>query len=313
MRNIKRRGFTAALGAVSLFALAVASSDAHAQQGMFGSTATALSSTLSTVGNATPTVNAPPQNVSLTAADVTGVVQRVVAEALARDAQATVAVTDRVGNVLAVYQMNGAEDAVIDSGIQNIAGSGIATGFEGIGLNPALPLPAELAAIAKSVTGSYLSSNGNAFSTRTANAIVQENFLPGSENLEGGPLFGVQISSLPCSDLTVRRDSNNGGVISPTVGPKRSPLGLAADPGGLPLYKNGTAVGAVGVLADGIYGADQNVRDRDRNIDELLALAGTRTLQAPTRHHSRTNYCRRPCVTVFGCTSWRSCDNPSIR
>jgi len=34
--------------------------------------------------------------------------------------------------------------------------------------------------------------------------------------------------------------------LATTVGPQRSPLGLAADPGGLPLYKNGTVVGGVG-------------------------------------------------------------------
>ena len=84
---------------------------------------------------------------------------------------------------------------------------------------------------------------------------MQENFNPGSEGLEGGPLFGVQFSQLPCSDLSVRFDSDNGGTIDPRIGPKRSPLGLSADPGGLPLYKNGTLVGGIGVIADGVYGA----------------------------------------------------------
>ena len=31
----------------------------------------------------------------------------------------------------------------------------------------------------------------------------------------------------------------------PSPGPHRAPIGFAADPGGLPLYKNGTLVGAV--------------------------------------------------------------------
>ena len=37
------------------------------------------------------------------------------------------------------------------------------------------------AAIAKAVTGAYLSSEGNAFSTRTASQIVQEHFNPREE------------------------------------------------------------------------------------------------------------------------------------
>ena len=64
--------------------------------------------------------------------------------------------------------------------------------------------PAAGGAIAKAITGAYLSSGGNAFSTRTASMIVQQNFppAPATVGLESGPLFGVQFSQLPCSDLT---------------------------------------------------------------------------------------------------------------
>ncbi len=47
------------------------------------------------------------------------------------------------------------------------------------------------------------------------------------------------------------------------IGPKRSPLGLAADPGGFPLYKNGVVVGGIGVMADGVYGFDPEIQDVD--------------------------------------------------
>jgi uncharacterized protein GlcG (DUF336 family) len=86
----------------------------------------------------------------------------------------------------------------------------------------------------------------------------------------------VQFSQLPCSDLS-RRFA--GGA--PDAGPKRSPLGLAGDPGGLPLYKGGTPVGGVGVIADGLYSIDRNIGDVDTDLDELLALAGTFGLAAP--------------------------------
>ena len=68
------------------------------------------------------------------------------------------------------------------------------------------------APIAKAITGAYLSSGGNAFTTRTASQIIQENYNPLSSGLEGGPLFGVQFSQLPCSDLSVRFATNNTAI-----------------------------------------------------------------------------------------------------
>jgi uncharacterized protein GlcG (DUF336 family) len=92
-------------------------------------------------------------------------------------------------------------------------------------------------------------------------------------------LFGVQFSQLPCSDLSARFGAAGLGGM---VGPKRSPLGLAADPGGFPLYKNGVVVGGVGVMADGQYGFDANVQNIVSDGDERIALAGTVGYQAPT-------------------------------
>jgi uncharacterized protein GlcG (DUF336 family) len=88
-------------------------------------------------------------------------------------------------------------------------------------------------------------------------------------------LFGVQFSQLPCSDLLARFA---GGA---DVGPHRSPLGLAADPGGMPLYKAGTPVGGVGVTSDGRYSLDADIADTDIDDDELIALAASYGLAAP--------------------------------
>jgi len=131
-----------------------------------------------------------------------------------------------------------------------------------------------LAAITKAITGAYLSSSGNAFSTRTASQIVQENFNPKEANQPSGPLFGVQFSQLACSDL-MRRTTDG------LVGPKISPLGLSADAGGLPLYKDGRVVGGIGVMADGIYGLDPEITDIDQDVDELIAVASSSGFQAP--------------------------------
>ena len=200
-------------------------------------------------------------NSYLTAADVGKVIAQAAQEASAQNLPATIAVVDRVGNVLAVYRMNGAR-ALVRIGTDR----GVVGGLEG------LIIPSELAAVSKAITGAYLSSEGNAFSTRTASQIVQEHLNPGERNAPGGPLFGVQFSQLPCSDFS-RQFADSVGGIGP--GPHRSPLGLSADPGGFPLYKNGVPVGGIGVAADPDYSLDPNVTDRDRDMDEYIAWAGT--------------------------------------
>ncbi|MEO7251667.1 MAG: heme-binding protein, partial [Arenimonas sp.] len=176
---------------------------------------------------------------SLAVADVERIVSQAVGEAQARGARATIAVVDRVGNVLVVFRMAGAGTT-----FRIASGRSVSGGLEGVN-----GLADSLAAISKAITGAYLSSNGNAFSTRSASQIVQENFNPREFSQPSGPLFGVQFSQLSCSDL-MRRDSDA------MLGPKRSPLGLSADAGGLPLYKAGTLVGGIGVIADGLYSLD---------------------------------------------------------
>jgi uncharacterized protein GlcG (DUF336 family) len=201
--------------------------------------------------------------------DIRRIVAQAAGEALARNLPVVIAVTDRVGNVLALFRMAGARASARTR--QGPGGNVDAQGVD---------VPAEAAAIAKAITGAYLSSSGNAFSTRTASMIVQEHFPPSAvaRGLEAGPLFGVQFSQLPCSDLAARFAPEGPAA---TIGPKRSPLGLAADPGGFPLYKAGVVVGGIGVMGDGDYGFDAEVRDIDEDDEELIALAGTSGFAAP--------------------------------
>ncbi len=207
----------------------------------------------------------------LTAAEVKQVIGQVAAEAEARNLPGTIAVVDRVGNVLAVYAMDGADRLVTVTSTAD-GSAPVRGGLESVNI-----IPAELAAIAKAVTGAYLSTEGNAFTTRTASQIVQENFNPGEFNQPSGPLFGVQFSQLPCGDF-IRR--HTPGLL-PGPGPHRSPLGLAADPGGFPLYKSGTPVGGIGFIGDGIYGLDKTIASFDDDLDEIVALAGTVGFSAP--------------------------------
>ena len=218
----------------------------------------------------TSALYAVPAAESLSITDVQTVIARAAAEANARHLPGVIAVVDRVGNVLAVFRMTGAAANATTSAAPN-----------GVNMDAQnLTVPAEAGAIVKAITGAYLSSGGNAFSTRTASQIVQTHFppAPSTVGLESGPLFGVQFSQLPCSDLAARYGA--GGAMA-SIGPKRSPLGLSADPGGFPLYKNGVVVGGIGVMADGIYGFDPSILDVDNDPEEAIALAGTVGFEAP--------------------------------
>ncbi len=215
---------------------------------------------------------AAPAAEALTQSDVQNILAQGIAEAQARGLPATFAVVDRVGNVLAVFAMNGA-----NPGLSVPRGpNGSAHDLQGVNVPGAVA-----GAIAKAITGAYLSSAGNAFSTRTASMIVQQHFPPSlaTQGLESGPLFGVQFSQLPCSDAMARFNNNAGA--GGFIGPKRSPLGLSADPGGFPLYKNGVVVGGVGVMADGVYGFDPEVQDVDKDGEEIVALAASSAFAAP--------------------------------
>lgn len=201
----------------------------------------------------------------LTSADVQRILAQGSVEAQARGARATLAVVDRVGNVLGSFRMNGA-----DPSFRISSGRAVRGGLE----DARFASGDALAAIAKAVTGAFLSSEGNAFSTRTASQIIQENFNPREFSQPSGPLYGVQFSQLPCSDIM--RSGSEG-----MTGPRPSPLGLSADPGGLPLYKEGRLVGGVGVISDGLYALDPDITDIDEDPDELIAVGAARGFMAP--------------------------------
>jgi len=198
------------------------------------------------------------QGASLTADEVAQIVAHAAFEAQQRGLAAHIAVTDQEGNVLARFQMAGAPASTVirpkpdDPGV---AGQGLV----------GIALPATFAAVTKAGTGAYLSTGGHAFSSRTASFIVQDHFPPLVDFSPGGPLFGVQFSSLPCTDFK-----------APFL-----PAGLAGDPGGLPLYKNGLVAGGIGVEGDGIYTIDPDPTDAEESAEELAALAGARGFEPP--------------------------------
>lgn len=210
----------------------------------------------------------PGRSQSLGVSDVNTIVLQAIHEANARNAPATIAVVDRVGNVLTVAQMPNAPPQVAIT-----TGRGISGGLEGAAA------PATLAAISKAVTAAYLSSDGNAFTTRTANQIIQEHFDPGVKYNPSGPLFGVQFSQLFCSDF-ITPPAKKPGITAP--GPHASPLGLAAASGGLPIYQNGVLVGGIGVVTTDLYSYNPDIFQTVIDNDEVIAIAGVTGYEAPT-------------------------------
>lgn len=199
----------------------------------------------------------------LTQSDVETIISQAVGKAQELGRRITVAVTDKEGNVLGVFRMTGAP-ATTRIGAFNLQTGAKLKPVDADGLQD-VDVPASFAAISKAGTAAFFSTQGNAFTTRTASFIVQEHFPPAIKFQPSGPLFGVQFSQLPCSDVKM-----------PNL-----PLGLAGDPGGVPVYKNGQAAGGVGIEGDGFYSIDIDASDLDQAPEEIIAVAATKGYEAP--------------------------------
>jgi uncharacterized protein GlcG (DUF336 family) len=191
---------------------------------------------------------------NLVSSDIQTILQQAASAATSLGKPVTIVITDREGNVLGKFAMSGAPASTT---IRSV-------GTSGQGLEGTVAAAAE-AATAKAATAAFFSTSGNAFTTRTAGFIIQEHFPPGISFRAGGPLYGVQFSSLPCSDI--KKPSAR--------------LGLSADPGGLPIYKNGLPAGGIGVEGDGLYTVDRDPADGDQPFEELIAASGIRGYEAP--------------------------------
>ena len=179
---------------------------------------------------------APP---TLTVSDVNTIIAQGVKAATAYgDTHCFIAVSDREGYILGLYSVAAGMPAPLNLGPVN--------------------------AIDKAGTAAYLSSNGEAFTSRTAGFIIQPHFPPGIMNTAPGPLTGVGLSSLPFSDINhFRTPGSPASRIANTS--------LSGNPGGVPLYKGGVLVGAVGVDSNTILSALVYVAGA--NTDENIAVA----------------------------------------
>lgn len=171
----------------------------------------------------------------LAASDVQTIIAMAVTRAAHDGAPVVVAISDREGNLSGVFDMTGAPSASPDGDLVNAPGGNTT----------------QLIAIEKARTAAFLSSNQNAFSTRTGAFITQAHFPPGVANQPPGPLFGLPFSQLPCGD--VQKHGN----------------GITGAFGGIPIYLDGVFAGGIGV--DGAAS----------NEDEVIALGGVLGRYAP--------------------------------
>ena len=118
-------------------------------------------------------------------------------------------------------------------------------------------------AVSKAGTGVFLSSNQQAFSSRTAGFIIQQNFPPRVLNRPPGPLVGVGFSNLAFSDVNYFRETDGRRIPGSR---------LYGSPGGVPLYLEGKLVAGVGVTGDGTEQEDASIVGED--VDEIIALSG---------------------------------------
>jgi uncharacterized protein GlcG (DUF336 family) len=189
-----------------------------------------------------------PQGQRLLEADVNQIIENAVAEAvntraLIREpdgvpARVHIAVVDRDGDLLGVFRMDDGPN---------------------FGYN---------VAVQKARTAAFFSDDNHAITTR-ALGFASQKFFPigiGKNSSVGGPFFEVQ-DRLTLTGIAQGTEPSSVNF-RPMVGPGntvRNPLrnGVTVFAGGIPLYKNGVHVGAIGISGDGI---DQ---------DERIGYAGT--------------------------------------
>ncbi len=191
--------------------------------------------------------------------DVFKIVQQAASEASRTDPNAIIAVTDREGFLLALWDVKGRIFSPVPpflpppfpKVIPRVP-SLVTANFKLYSLFGG--------AITRASTAAFLSSNQEALTSRTAGYIIQQHFPVGVRDSSNGPLVGVGLSSLFFTDVNrvklIPPGFDGTALVSPVTSPGvRAPLlvptTLNDSPGGVPLYKNDELVGGIGVTGDG--------------------------------------------------------------
>jgi uncharacterized protein GlcG (DUF336 family) len=174
----------------------------------------------------------------LTSVQVQAVVQ---ASASSVSDPLVIAVVDRAGNILAVYDKAGSPTTAVGNFGQTV--------------------PAEDLAVSLARTAAFFSNNQAPLSSRTVRFISGIHFPPGVSNTASAALYGIENTNRGCSFNTsfipgqeVPRATTINGA-SPGLGIITGKKDVndsdptAVNPGGVPLFTGGEAVGGVGVVA----------------------------------------------------------------
>ena len=190
----------------------------------------------STSGTTAPPPPPPPPS-PLTAAEVQQVVENA---AQSLNVPMVIAVADRTGKILAIFENAGAPAT--------------ATG------NFSTTVDSKELAVALARTAALFSNDQAPLSSRTVRFISGVHFPPGIANAPNGDLYGIENTNRGCP---LNATFLPGQAISPARSIDGSNPGLgiitgkadlmdsdaaAVNPGGVPLFKNGHAVGGVGVV-----------------------------------------------------------------
>jgi uncharacterized protein GlcG (DUF336 family) len=188
-------------------------------------------------GGGAPVISVPGPTppVLLSAADVSAVVNNAAASA---NVPFVIAVTDRVGNVLAVFRKTGAPATATGN-----FGSSVSAGD---------------LAVALARTAAFFSNSQAPLSSRTVRFISGVHFPPGVSNTPSAALYGIENTNRGCplnasfaagQSVPPARALGGGlglGIITGKADSNDSDPN-AVNPGGVPLFKSGVLVGGVGV------------------------------------------------------------------
>jgi uncharacterized protein GlcG (DUF336 family) len=209
----------------------------------------------------------------MTLSEVETVLAQAVQESLATpgispDDDRVIAVVDREGRALAVWLVDrGPPSAIGEAALAEAVGD----------------------AVSRAGTAAFLSSNENAFTTRTAAFIVQQNFPPGVPNRPNGPLVGVNFSNLSFTDTNTFKAPVGAVFPAPPVpgisGPQdtesATPMAatlrsvpyasLSGAAGGIPLFKDGLLIGGVGISGNDVVMNEIQIGSKP-SFNESIAL-----------------------------------------